>query len=102
MRQGTTGKSAGKKLFGLTLCYVPNDTRDDTWYFVLPGVTRCALRYVCHVFDMIFFIGLFRPLWNPHGRTYADSIASTSVIWDDRVRIWTAAEAALDRRTRHG
>jgi uncharacterized RDD family membrane protein YckC len=90
--QGMTAHSVGKQMFGLRLAYVPDDTRSPRWHFLECGVARCALRFVLHFFDMILFIGILRALWNPYGKSWADSICHTVVIWDDSVRLLTKQE----------
>jgi len=97
--QGATGHSLGKKLLGMRLCYIAGDDRDMWDYYELPGRWRCAIRLFAHWLDMPFLYGLLiRPLFNHRHRTYADSVASTVVIRDDRVHIFTRAEAEAERQ----
>lgn len=85
--QGKTGQSLGKKMLGLKLAYVPTDKRKATWEFLVPGVGRCAARYVLHTFDIaIFFAGIIRAFMNPYSQTWADSLCRT-VVTDSRVEL---------------
>jgi uncharacterized RDD family membrane protein YckC len=97
--QGTSGQSWGKRITGLKLCYIKGDTQRDAFdYYELPGVQRCAWRLVAHSLDWMLLYGfLVRPLFNARKRTFADSIARTVVIRDDRVHIFTREEAEADR-----
>jgi uncharacterized RDD family membrane protein YckC len=90
--QGMTGHSLGKQALGLRLAYVPERKDQTTWTFLMPGVARCGLRYVLHILDVICFIGFFKCLMNPWGRSFADALCSTVVIQDDKVQLMSMAE----------
>ena len=70
--QGATGKSLGKRLLGLTLCYIKGDSRDAWDYYELPGRQRCAWRLLAHLLDLPLLYGLvWRPIFNWRKRTFA-------------------------------
>lgn len=94
--QGKTGASVGKRMFGLQLAWVPTDKRESAWDFVVPGVGRCAFRYFAHILDCVLLLGLFKAMWNVWGKTFADEMAQTFVVWDDRI-ILDSREEYLDR-----
>lgn len=98
--QGKTGQSLGKKLCGMRLCYIRADERDAPFdYYELPSVGLCAMRFVAHLLDYPFLYGLLiRPIFHYRKRTFADSVASTVVIRDDRVHVFTREEAEADRQ----
>ena len=97
--QGKTGQSLGKKLCGMRLCYIRADQRDPWDYYEFPSVGLCTLRFFAHLLDYPFLYGLLiRPIFHWRKRTFADSVASTVVIRDDRVHIFTREEAQADRQ----
>lgn len=96
--QGKTGQSLGKKLLGMRLCYIKEDPYAYFDLYELPGRWRCGFRLFAHWLDMPFLYGLLiRPLFHWRHRTFADSVASTVVIRDTRVHIFTRAEAEAER-----
>lgn len=84
--QGATGASIGKRMVGLQLAYCPDKQTPSPSYF-LPGVGRCFCRFLLHTLDTILLLGFFRMLIDFEGKSFADSICQTVVIWDDRVRL---------------
>jgi hypothetical protein len=76
-KQGRTGQSFGKKIMGIKLAYVPEGIKSARPTFHVPGVGRCAVRLLVHFFDMIFFIGFLKALFDPWSRFYADVAVRT-------------------------
>ena len=100
--QGRTGQSIGKKVCGnIILCHVMNDD-DQFWsWYCYPGIVRCAWRFCCHIFDLVFPWGfLLRPWYNGRSRTYADTFASTSVYKARNLTMWSGDEAWADREAK--
>ncbi|WP_067536731.1 RDD family protein [Nocardia crassostreae] len=71
--QGRTGRSFGKRVLGLRLV----DARSGQPV----GVVRAVLRQCAHLLDLLpIGVGFLWPLWDPHGRTFADKLTRTVVI----------------------
>jgi uncharacterized RDD family membrane protein YckC len=98
--QGVSGQSLGKRAMGIKLAYVPESMKETGWTFIVPGVTRCAIRYVLHILDVVCFIGFIKALLNPYGRSFADAIVRTVVIEADQFDLMTMQE--YRRAARHG
>ena len=97
--QGKTGQSLGKRLLGMRLCYIRADQRDPFDLYEEPSVGLCAMRFFAHLLDYPFLYGLLiRPVFHYRKRTFADSVASTVVIRDDRVHVFSREEAEADRQ----
>lgn len=82
--QGRTGQSVGKMAVGIRLAYVPEGMDATTWTFLVPGITRCALRYLAHVVDWMAF-GYVKALINPYGRSWADALTHCVVVQDNQL-----------------
>ena len=54
---------------------------------------------MAHILDLPFLAGLFKCFWNVFGRTFADMVVKTVVIWDKRVDPLTQEEWRLQRGT---
>lgn len=65
---GTSGKTMGRRAFGLTLV-----RRDGS----VVGPVRLLLRDAAHLLDTAVLLGWLWPLKDPHRRTFADMICDT-------------------------
>jgi len=77
--QARTGQSLGKVILGLQLVWPVRNT-DHVPMGAYPSMLRNAARICLHALDLIFFIGLFRPLWDWHRQTFADKYTKVLVL----------------------
>ncbi|MFE9320686.1 RDD family protein [Nocardia sp. NPDC052278] len=74
-RQGKTGRTIGKLVVGIRTIAAGT--------VAAPGITRTLLREVAHIVDTVpLLLGWLWPLWDEHGRSFADKLAETRVSAD--------------------
>ena len=97
---GGRGQSLGKQIVGIRLCYVSSKYDDWASYYCEVTVIRSCVRFVCHVFDILFFpyALLLRPLARADRRTLADSITRCKLVRDRRIHVFSISEMREERR----
>ncbi len=86
-RQAMTGRTIGKLIVGI------HTTAAATGG--VPGLARTVLREVAHIVDTVpLLLGWLWPLWDEHGRSFADKLAETRVSADGATKLGQARPKA--------